>query len=84
MMFGSTPNITGIDNPYGVEILDGYSVFGGAFFSDTNNQQTMARGHSVGSQMGRITFDASRSSNIYGITSNVQPASVSALACIKF
>lgn len=78
------PNITGIDNPYGIEILDGYSVLSGAFFSDSGNLQTMARGHSTGSQVGRVTFDASRSAGIYGASSKVQPSSLLGLACIKF
>lgn len=81
VMFG--PNISGVDNPYGIEILDGYSVLSGAFFSDSGNLQTMARGHSTGSQVGRITFDASRSAGIYGAATTVQPASVRVLACVK-
>ena len=83
-MFGVAPNITDIDNPYGIEILDGYSVLSGAFFSDSGNLQTMARGHYSGSQAGRVTFDASRSAGIYGASSKVQPSSLLGLACIKF
>ena len=82
-LFGR-PNISGVDNPYGIEILDGYSVLSGAFFSDSGNLQTMARGHSTGSQVGRVTFDASRSAGIYGASSKVQPSSLLGLACIKF
>lgn len=82
-LFGR-PNISGVDSPYGIEILDGYSVLSGAFFSDSGNLQTMARGHSTGSQVGRVTFDASRSAGIYGASSKVQPSSLLGLACIKF
>ena len=81
------PNITGA---FGLDIETGASVSSffartGAFYT-TPNYSTANRIKQYEGQTGNagLSFDASRSSSIYGSSSTVQPNAVTCLICIKY
>lgn len=71
------PNITGTFHPVGN--TNGTTPTGA--FSRTNG--TAMTGVAFTSGPAKFSFDASKSSTLYGTASTVQPASVRLLACIK-
>ena len=74
MMFGDSPNITGI-------VHGGWSEgsASGAFF-----RSAMAANQEGGNAaQGDFGFDASRSSSMYGGSGTVQPASLRLMPCIR-
>ena len=67
----------------GYHRCDVYTKVSGAFYAFDGDRRGGA-GSDSGSDRSGINFDASRSSAIYGESNEVQPASLLALACIKF
>lgn len=84
-MFG-LPNITGgfnATNGHNDEWRD-YFFADGAFFCNGGTDPNRVGNAGAGGAGGRIKLSASGSSSIFGGSSVVQPASLRALACIKF
>ena len=78
------PNITGIDNPYGIEQSHSLTVIDGAFYRSSNVSARQGYGHESGSSATAIAFDASRCSAIYGASQTVQPPDLDLIPQIKF
>ena len=81
------PNITGafgLDNNSGASVSS-FFTRDGAFYT-TPNYSTLARIAEFAGQAGNagISFDASRSSSIYGSSPTVQPPALTCLICIKY
>lgn len=77
------PNITGTNSPYGIETGHMWSVYGGSFYRDDNNQTKQSRNHLESASNGTVKFSAAKSSSIFGASSTVQPLSIQQLAIIK-
>ena len=81
MMFGLDPNISGgIENSSLFHWWNGTAS--GAFSISTRSVNSIA-GQEWQKVVSEVSFDASKSSEMYGRTSTVQPASLQSLACIK-
>ena len=78
------PNITGIDNPYGIEQSHGSTVLDGAFYRSSSVSARQGYNHESGGAANAIAFDASRCSAIYGSTNTVQPPALDLIPQIKF
>lgn len=81
------PNISGefgLDNENAVSVSS-FFTRAGAFYT-TPNYLTSARIQEYAGQGGNagLSFDASRSSSIYGSSSTVQPPALTCLICIKY
>ena len=77
------PDISGINNPYGIEATHGYTVLSGAFSTTSSTTAYAGYGHTGGPNQNVIKFSASRSSSTYGSSSSVQPPALRLLPCIK-
>ena len=82
------PNITGWARirPYGTSatasMFDGTGAIGTQLVTDWNGGGLATTSNNSNSS--RISFDASRSSSIYGNSSTVQPSTCKCYFCIKF
>ena len=77
------PNITGSNNPYGIEAPGEDSVLSGAFFLTDNPRAYQAFGHTRQSLRESIYMSADRCSSLYGSSLTVQPAACFLLPCVK-
>lgn len=77
------PNITGTNNPYGLETGHWLSVYSGSFYRDDKNKTKQSRNHLEAESNGTVKFSAAKSSSIFGASSTVQPLSIQQLAIIK-
>ena len=81
------PNIEGafgLDNEHGTSVSSFFARAGAIY--TTPNYSSLARIAETAGQAGNagISFDASRSSSIYGSSSTVQPPALTCLICIKY
>ena len=77
------PNITGVDNPYGIEPANGNTKIDGAFYKSSTVTAVQGFGHNASSGANAIAFDASRCSAIYGNAETVQPEYIVGIWLVK-
>ena len=77
------PDITGTDNPYGIETDHGASAIAGAFYTDSSIKHGAGYGHTVNENHPTLFFKASKSNKKYGNSSTVQPLGFQTLIIVR-